>query len=250
MVRTHLQLIINGFEKPTVLFMNYINFFLLWPQWASERNHNVIRMYAIFLGIRRIYICFQSYSRLHFQAFIWKPGRKLIIVCKSAAGQSDLSLLQLFLTFHSSIHVYPNIPIPITHYFPGKIWKQRGTSSYLNSITLYLLLLFLWCHWWFDSRCWSCNSIIASYHSSSYTQITHLPGSHPVILKQFQPHILHLLAWSTVAPQAMLLDHWTSWDARWGQEVVHVCLETTGFQMEKANETLNFWFFSFFPSRK
>lgn len=130
----------------------------------------------------------------------------------SAAGQSDLSLLQLFLPFHSSLHVYPNIPVPITHYFPGKIWEQRGTSSHLSSITPYLLLLFLWCHWLVDRRWWSSNSMIASYHSSSYTQITHLPGSHPVMpsLKQFQPHILHLLAWSTAASQAMLLDHWTS----------------------------------------
>lgn len=131
MVRTHLQLNINGFEKPTVLFMNYMNLFLLWPQWASERNHYVICMYAIFLGIRWIYVCFQSYSRLHFQALTWKPGRNLIIVYKSAAGQSDLSLLQLFLPFHSSIHIYPNTPFQLHIIFQAK-YESKGAPVHTS----------------------------------------------------------------------------------------------------------------------
>lgn len=112
--------------------------------------------------------------------------------------ERDLSLLQLLLSFHSSLQVWPNSPIPIIHYFPDKIRKQKLVPCFHYPIFLT------------PATVVSPNSLIGDGGLISPNPPhpnpnpphpnrphTYLPASHPVMpsLKQLlKPHILRLLA--------------------------------------------------------
>lgn len=146
----YLQFIIKHFwETANIIYVLYTFLFATTILWIWKKTG--CYMYACYVSWSKTNI--DLFSRLLYTTFFKQlHGNQAESYCWTSAyvlatRERDLSLLQLFLRFHSSLHVCLNSPIPITHYFPGKIWMQRDSSPHPGSITPYFLLLPLQSNW-------------------------------------------------------------------------------------------------------
>lgn len=156
-----------------------------------------------------------------------------------ATRERDLSLLWLFLPFHSSPDICPNFPIPITHYFPGKKKKAEETPA---GTLVPLPHISYFCQWSLTDSLIVDNGPLSLNIAHPNTPNTNPPASHPVTLKWLlKPHSVLLVSCAHWHQKKHCWTTGLARDARWGQKVVY--LEATGFQADDLMKPLTSDFF-------
>lgn len=134
-----------------------------------------------------------------------------------ATEERDLLLFQLFLSFHSFLHVCPN-SYSNCILFCRQNLKAKGSPTY-TPIPLYFLLLAMQSHRQPDTLG---DFKVLMFH----------------LLTLLKPHILSSLR-CTAAPQGTLLHHWINLSCQMG--LVGCLFRSHRLAARKSNETLNFF---------